>query len=305
MESNPGQDPTLAQSVPANPDAADAMAVPIEPTVRNSTGIASSEPGIRVVPLLSWYLPIKSIVETVLAVVLLVLSSPLIIAGAILVKLTSRGPAFYVQQRLGKDGREFPLYKLRTMICDAESGTGPVWAKDDDERVTSVGNWLRESHVDELPQLINVILQQMSLVGPRPERAEFAARLEFQLQYYFERLNVLPGMTGLAQLRLPPDTDLQSVRRKLIHDLYYVHHTGPWLDFRILVATAWLLVKIVFDMFWRRIRIPRESEVCAGVREVVGDSWEPILDDSDSKSPKLESDTESFGLETQNDVLYE
>jgi lipopolysaccharide/colanic/teichoic acid biosynthesis glycosyltransferase len=154
------------------------------------------------------------------------------------VKLTSAGPAFYTQTRVGRNGRLFTIYKLRTMMDDCESLTGPRWSMPGDPRVTRFGQLLRSSHLDELPQLFNVLKGDMSLIGPRPERPEFVGELEQALPSYRERLVVRPGITGLAQLLLPPDTELESVRSKLAYDLHYVYHLSCWLDIAILLCTA-------------------------------------------------------------------
>lgn len=185
----------------------------------------------------TWYQPCKTAWEYGAALVLVVLAAPIVLAAAVLVRLTSRGPAFYTQTRIGRDGRLFTIYKLRTMIHNCESLTGPRWALPDDPRVTSVGRLLRLAHIDELPQLINVLCGQMSLIGPRPERPELVPELEQGLPRYAERLAVRPGLTGLAQVQLPPDTDLESVRRKLACDLYYIERVGPRLDLAILFCT--------------------------------------------------------------------
>lgn len=185
-----------------------------------------------------WYAQVKNVIDVILAAVLLVCLLPLILLSAIAVKWTSRGPAFYCQSRLGRDGRKFTLIKLRTMIVDAEDGTGPVWSKSEDPRITPVGLFLRKTQIDEFPQLLNVIMGQMSLIGPRPERPEIANGLELQIPYYRQRLKVKPGITGFAQLTLPADTDIESVRRKLVPDLYYVRNMNPWLDLRILIFTG-------------------------------------------------------------------
>jgi lipopolysaccharide/colanic/teichoic acid biosynthesis glycosyltransferase len=178
------------------------------------------------------------------ALVLLAFTAPLILIAGLLVKLTSRGPIFYTQTRLGRHGRPFTIYKIRTMVHDCESLTGPRWAIPGDPRVIRVGHFLRRSHIDELPQLLNVLRGEMGLVGPRPERPEFLADLERALPRYRSRLAVRPGVTGLAQVQLDPDTDLHSVRRKLAYDLYYVAHVGLWMDLRILVCTA---LKVIGD----------------------------------------------------------
>jgi lipopolysaccharide/colanic/teichoic acid biosynthesis glycosyltransferase len=172
------------------------------------------------------------------ALVLVILAAPLLLLSALLVKLTSRGPAFYTQTRIGRNGKLFTIYKVRTMVHDCESLTGPRWAMPEDPRVTRVGHFLRRTHLDELPQLFNVLRGDMSLIGPRPERPEFVPKLERAVPRYRERLAIRPGITGLAQVHLPPDTDIDSVRRKLAYDLYYIQKMNVWLDLRILVATV-------------------------------------------------------------------
>jgi lipopolysaccharide/colanic/teichoic acid biosynthesis glycosyltransferase len=184
----------------------------------------------------------KRITEYVLALVLAILTLPLLALGIVLVKLTSRGPAFYSQVRIGCHGRLFWIYKLRTMFEACETLTGPCWSLPHDTRITPIGRFLRATHVDELPQLWNVLRGEMALVGPRPERPEIVVGLERALPHYRERLSVLPGISGLAQIQLPADTDLASVRRKLAHDLYYIRHMSRWLDVRIYVCTFWYLV---------------------------------------------------------------
>src|SRR5439155_655859 len=179
------------------------------------------------------YLASKRALDLVVTLMLAVPAAALILLSALLVKLTTRGPAFYSQIRLGQGGRPFRLYKIRTMIIDAEKD-GACWSRPDDSRITPVGHFLRATHLDELPQLWNVLLGDMSLVGPRPERPEFVPSLEQAVPRYHDRLLIRPGLTGLAQLQLPPDTDLESVRRKLACDLYYVQHLGLWLDLRLI-----------------------------------------------------------------------
>lgn len=183
------------------------------------------------------YMAVKVIIDFSLAFILLVVTAPLTLLSVLLVKLTSRGPAFYSQTRLGLEGKPFRIYKIRTMAHDCEKSSGPVWCKQGDARVTRVGRVLRRCHFDELPQLWNVLRGDMSLVGPRPERPEFVPGLEKALPRYRERLQARPGVTGLAQVQLPPDTDLESVRRKLAHDFCYVENAGFWLDLRILIGT--------------------------------------------------------------------
>ena len=132
--------------------------------------------------------------------------------------------------RTGLGGRPFRIYKLRTMLHDCERETGPVWASAHDRRVTRVGKILRDTHLDELPQLWNVLRGEMSLIGPRPERPELAGRIEATVPGFHRRLMVKPGLTGLAQLRLPPDGEVEKVSKKLSEDLYYMTHQGPLLD---------------------------------------------------------------------------
>ncbi len=186
----------------------------------------------------------KSVVDRGLAVALLVPGLPIIALLMLLVRLTSRGPGIYRQTRVGKDGRVFTLYKIRTMTSNAESGTGAVWSKRDDPRVTWLGRWLRRTHLDEFPQLLNVLKGDMSLVGPRPERPEFVSILSDEIPRYGSRLSVPPGITGLAQLNLPPDSDTNDVRRKLLLDLEYIQRAGWFFDVRIIVCTAGRILKL-------------------------------------------------------------
>lgn len=182
----------------------------------------------------------KRVLDVFLVLAVGAVALPLSMVLAVLVKLSSRGPAIYSQVRVGRGGRRFSIHKFRTMFEDCERLSGPVWSTDDDPRVTPVGRWLRRTHLDELPQLWNILTGDMSLVGPRPERPEFVVELRKALPRYAERLDAPPGLTGLAQVNLPPDVDHESVRRKLAFDLYYVEHRGFWLDLRILAATALL-----------------------------------------------------------------
>lgn len=184
------------------------------------------------------YYWLRGLVERTIVALLLVSIAPLIALLAVLVKITSPGPALYSQTRLGRHGRPFQIYKLRTMIHNCEAFTGPVWSCAQDHRVTPLGRILRDTHLDELPQLWNVLRGEMSLIGPRPERPEIARRLESTFPGFYQRLAIKPGLTGLAQLRLPADTDIAGVPHKLSHDLHYIRNLGPILDLRIVVATA-------------------------------------------------------------------
>jgi lipopolysaccharide/colanic/teichoic acid biosynthesis glycosyltransferase len=203
------------------------------------------------------YEGIKAVVETAAAALMLVAFSPLIAVTAVLVRLTSSGPAFYSQIRLGRHGRPYRIWKIRTMTHNCERQSGARWCAPGDARVTPVGRFLRKSHLDELPQLWNVIRGDMSLIGPRPERPEFIPELERNIPRYRERLQVRPGVTGLAQVQLPADTDLDSVRRKLTCDLYYVEHISAWLDVQILLSTGSHILGVPFSLMHRMLGVPR------------------------------------------------
>ena len=205
---------------------------------------------------LNWYLLCKTAVDAILACLMLVITAPLLLLLVLMVKLTSRGPAFYAQSRVGKNGRLYTMYKIRTMIDNCEALTGPKWATCNDPRVNPLGRLLRSSHLDELPQLWNVLRGEMSLIGPRPERPEIVPQLEQDIPYYQDRMSVRPGITGLAQLHLPADTDLASVRRKLTYDLYYLRQLSPWSDLRIALCTAVFLLGIPFRVSQKLFSVP-------------------------------------------------
>jgi lipopolysaccharide/colanic/teichoic acid biosynthesis glycosyltransferase len=215
--------------------------------------------------------PWKGALDSILGLILLVLTSAVIVYAMVLVRLTSRGPAIYSQVRLGLNGRLFRIYKIRTMYHDCERLNGPQWSRPGDPRVTPIGRILRATHIDELPQLWNVLRGEMSLVGPRPERPELAADLERALPGYRDRLLVQPGVTGLAQVQLPPDTDLESVRRKLVCDLYYVRRVGPWFDLRILIGTAFKVMGLSPGMILWLLRIPDLERVEGANCELSGE----------------------------------
>ncbi len=179
----------------------------------------------------------KDVPGRCLALALFLPGVPVMAATMLVVRLTSPGPAVYTQIRVGRHGRKFTMYKIRTMRVDAEAGTGPVWTQVHDPRITPVGRWIRKLHLDEFPQLLNVLKGEMALIGPRPERPEFTQRLAVAIPGYLDRLSVRPGITGLAQINLPPDTDLESVRSKLAVDLAYVRDGSVSLDLRILACT--------------------------------------------------------------------
>jgi lipopolysaccharide/colanic/teichoic acid biosynthesis glycosyltransferase len=222
--------------------------------------VAEAPPPLRVLhftpQLQNPYLPWKRAADFLCALVLLVAAAPLLLLTALLVKWTSSGPAFYTQRRLGRNGRPFTIFKLRTMQHDCESLTGPRWCVPGDPRVTPLGMFLRKTHLDELPQLLNVLWGDMSLVGPRPERPEFLPELEATFPRYRERLAVRPGITGLAQVQLPPDTDLTDVSHKLTCDIYYAQHVAFGLDVRLLGCTALYALGVPFRWSARLFSVP-------------------------------------------------
>jgi lipopolysaccharide/colanic/teichoic acid biosynthesis glycosyltransferase len=207
------------------------------------------------------YVWAKDLFERAAAIVILTLAAPVILVLAALVKLTSRGPAFYSQTRLGLNGRPYEIFKLRTMCTDAERMSGPLWSGPGDPRVTGLGRFLRRSHLDELPQLWNVVKGDMNLVGPRPERPEFVAPLKKAVPYYADRLQIRPGVTGLAQIQLPADTDLESVRSKVAYDLFYLRHVSLWLDIRIFFLTAFYAAGTKIRWPFRLLGMPHAEAI--------------------------------------------
>lgn len=179
---------------------------------------------------------LKRALDITASLVLLALSSPFLAAAAIAVKLQDRGPVLYRQARVTRDGRVFRIMKLRTMCVDAER-FGATWAAERDPRITRVGNLLRRTRLDELPQLFNVLKGDMSIVGPRPERPEFTAELAEKLPLYHERHRMRAGLTGWAQVNYPYGASLDDARSKLSYDLYYVKNFGVLFDLLILMQT--------------------------------------------------------------------
>ena len=184
----------------------------------------------------------KYAIDRFAGAVLLVLSSPLTLTLFLLVKLTSPGPGFYRQRRVGLNGETFEIVKLRSMVKNAERPGQAVWCVKNDARVTWLGRILRKLHLDELPQLWNVAMGEMSLVGPRPERPEICENLAEEIEGYYLRNTVKPGVTGLSQINLPPDETIEDVRRKQILDLRYIEEANFWLDTRMILATAMRMI---------------------------------------------------------------
>jgi exopolysaccharide biosynthesis polyprenyl glycosylphosphotransferase len=180
---------------------------------------------------------IKRISDIAISLAMLALTLPLMLITALAIKADSVGPVFYGQSRIGAFGRPFIVFKFRSMSADAEAGGKPKWAQKQDPRITRVGRFIRATRIDELPQLINIIRGEMSLVGPRPERPHFVDQLSKVISFYGQRSYVKPGLTGWAQVNYPYGASIEDAREKLAYDLYYVKHRSFWLDLRILIAT--------------------------------------------------------------------
>lgn len=188
------------------------------------------------------YLATKRAFDIGASILGMIVLSPLFLMTALLIKLTSRGPILYKQVRVGKDGQLFEMYKFRTMKVDAEKETGPVWASENDNRLIPVGKFLRKAHIDEIPQFINILKGDMSLIGPRPERPLFVEKFKQEIPDYEKRLEVKPGLTGLAQVWHKYDETIDDVRKKVKYDLLYIKKICLWTDLRIMFRT----VRVVF-----------------------------------------------------------
>ena len=184
-----------------------------------------------------YYLTLKRLLDIFVGLTGLILLAPLLLIVSIIIKLDSEGPIIFSQLRVGKKRKLFKMYKFRTMVADADGKTGPVWAAKDDPRLTSVGKFLRNSKIDEIPQLVNLIMGNMTLVGPRPERPFFVNQFVELIPGYTRRLEVTPGITGLAQLRNGYDFSAMDVIRKLRFDNTYIKKMGLTLDIRLLTET--------------------------------------------------------------------
>jgi len=209
------------------------------------------------------YSLVKRVVDFTMALIALVVLMPLMLLIALAIRLDSPGPIFYSQERVGLNrrrgpgrapagseepllsrfGRPFKIYKFRSMVSDAEAGTGAVWATREDPRVTRLGRLLRRTHLDELPQFFNVVRGDMSIVGPRPERPEIVERLAVLIPHYENRFAVLPGITGLAQVEYTYDHSLQTATRKLEFDLYYIRRRSTLLDLKLMLATLRVIAR--------------------------------------------------------------
>ena len=186
----------------------------------------------------SVYLKFKRFLDIIISLVLLIPSSILILIFGILVKLETPGKMFYSQERVGIMGKPIHITKLRSMFQDAEKKSGAMWAKKNDVRVTKVGNFIRKTRIDELPQLFSVLKGDLSLIGPRPERPMFTEEFSKDIPGFEQRLRITPGLSGWAQVNGGYDA---TPSEKFVDDLYYIDHVSPWIDFKIL----WMTIKVV------------------------------------------------------------
>jgi exopolysaccharide biosynthesis polyprenyl glycosylphosphotransferase len=176
--------------------------------------------------------------DFILAALMLLILSPLLLVTAVLIKIDSRGPVIFSQERVGQNGQRFWINKFRSMVVDAEKKTGPVWAREDDDRITRVGQVIRKLRIDEIPQLWNVLKGEMSFVGPRPERAHFIEQLVEQIPYYSYRLSVKPGVTGWAQVCYGYGSTIDDAVEKLNYDLFYIKNLTFLFDVLIVFRTV-------------------------------------------------------------------
>ncbi|MBI4429530.1 MAG: sugar transferase [Ignavibacteriales bacterium] len=190
--------------------------------------------------LMPWEAATKRLVDAVVALAIVVAGSPLWLLIALAIKLDSKGPMFYKQERVGRNGEPFGILKFRSMYSDAEKKTGPVWAGKNDPRITRVGRIIRRFHLDEVPQFFNVLVGDMSLVGPRPERPYFVNRLSKEIPLYRHRHRVRPGITGWAQIKYKYDQSIEDVKSKLKYDLFYIENMSWRLDLKILFNTIYV-----------------------------------------------------------------
>jgi exopolysaccharide biosynthesis polyprenyl glycosylphosphotransferase len=185
----------------------------------------------------AWEAQIKRLLDIAVASLVLALGAPIWIAIAVIIRANSPGAAIYKQRRIGQNGKPFTILKFRSMYSDSEKHTGPKWASEQDPRITPVGRFLRKTRLDEFPQFINVLKGEMSLVGPRPERAFFIEQLRKEIPWYARRIKMKPGITGWAQVKHKYDQTLEDVKQKVLYDLYYFENMSLTLDLKILART--------------------------------------------------------------------
>lgn len=195
---------------------------------------------IKGIPMTTWGRILKRVFDVIFSAVVLVVFSPLILSISILIKLSSRGPIFFTQERVGLDGQSFKVFKFRTMRTDAEKSTGPVWATKDDPRVTKVGKFLRRTSLDEIPQFINTLLGDMSVVGPRPERPHFVNQFKDVVPKYLDRHLLKTGITGWAQVN--GLRGQAPIEERTKYDLYYIENWSVAFDIKIILKTVYTIV---------------------------------------------------------------
>jgi exopolysaccharide biosynthesis polyprenyl glycosylphosphotransferase len=189
-----------------------------------------------------WEKRMKRLLDILTSSIILLVSFPISVVIAIAIKLDSKGPVLFKQQRCGMNGNEFNILKFRSMFQNAEKTTGPIWSQKGDPRVTKVGKVIRKLRLDELPQMFNVLKGEMSIVGPRPERPYFVKMLSKEIPYYNRRLKVRPGITGWAQVKHKYDESIEDVKVKLRYDLFYIENMSLRMDFKIIVRTVFVML---------------------------------------------------------------
>lgn len=189
-----------------------------------------------------WEMKMKRVLDIVSSFVILILSLPITIVISVLIKLESKGPIFYLQERSGLDGKPFKMIKFRSMVQDAEKVSGPVWSQKHDPRITKIGSFIRKVRIDEIPQMINVLKGEMSIVGPRPERPFFVEKFSNEIPLYKRRLRVRPGVTGWAQVKHKYDETIEDVKEKLRYDLFYIENMSLRMDIKILIRTVFIVL---------------------------------------------------------------
>jgi exopolysaccharide biosynthesis polyprenyl glycosylphosphotransferase len=184
-----------------------------------------------------WEAQVKRLMDIMVSASILALGSPFWILLTVIIRATSPGKAIFRQERVGRNGKPFIMMKYRSMYQDAEKRSGPVWAKENDPRITPIGRFLRKTRLDEIPQFINVLKGEMSLVGPRPERAFFIEQLKKEIPWYVRRIKMKPGITGWAQVKHKYDSSIEDVKQKVLYDLYYFENMSLGLDIKIMIRT--------------------------------------------------------------------
>lgn len=189
-----------------------------------------------------WEKKIKRLMDISISLLILLITFPITILTSFAIKLESQGPVFYKQKRSGMGGKEFSMIKFRSMKQDAEKQTGPVWSQKNDPRITRVGRFIRKVRIDEIPQMINILKGEMSLVGPRPERPYFVEKLAQEIPLYKKRLKVRPGVTGWAQVKHKYDENIEDVKTKLRYDLFYIENMSLRMDLKIIFRTVFVVL---------------------------------------------------------------